>query len=411
MAQINFTLDSELIKGLFMSDCKNDSMKKLMESILNQMLEAQVTEVVGAEPYERSDERTCYRNGNRPRTMKTRIGTLELSVPRVRNGEFSPELFERYQRNEQALVLAMMEMVIQGVSTRKVTKITEELCGTSFSKSTISKLCENLDPIVYEFRNRPLNEEYPFIICDAIYVKVRENGRVRSKAVLIAIGVNEGGIREVIGFDTAESEAETNWNDFFKSLKDRGLNSVDIIVSDAHKGLTKAIIRQFQGSTWQRCQTHFSRNVLDVCPPRLQPMLKERLRSLYDAPTVDMARIILHDIIDDYEDTAPKIINVLEDGFDDITAVLSLPIKYRKRLRTSNCIERMNQEIRRRERVIRIFPNEKSLNRLMGAILIDLNDNWSSGRKWLNMQEYLTWRTEEKKKGEKEDAFEEHLSA
>lgn len=397
MAQLNFTLDSEIIKGLFTSDCKDNAMKQLMESILNQMLEAQVTEVVGAAPYERSEDRTCYRNGTRPRQMKTRIGTLELLVPRVRNGEFSPELFERYQRNEQALVLAMMEMVIQGVSTRKVTKITEELCGTSFSKSTISKLCENLDPIVDEFKNRPLSKEYPFVICDALYIKVRENSRVRSKAVLIAIGVNKEGIREIIGFTTAESESETSWNNFFKSLKERGLDSVDIVVSDAHKGLVKAVIRQFQGATWQRCQTHFSRNVLDVCPPKLQPMLKERLRSLYDAPAVDIARTILNDIIDDYEEAAPKIINTLEEGFDDIIAVLSLPIKYRKRLRTSNCIERLNQEIRPRERVIRIFPNEKSLNRLMGAILIDQNDNWSSGRKWLDMQEYLAWREEEKK--------------
>lgn len=355
MAQLNFTLDSEIIKGLFTSDCKDNAMKQLMESILNQMLEAQVTEVVGAAPYERSEDRTCYRNGTRPRQMKTRIGTLELLVPRVRNGEFSPELFERYQRNEQALVLAMMEMVIQGVSTRKVTKITEELCGTSFSKSTISKLCENLDPIVDEFKNRPLSKEYPFVICDALYIKVRENSRVRSKAVLIAIGVNKEGIREIIGFTTAESESETSWNNFFKSLKERGLDSVDIVVSDAHKGLVKAVIRQFQGATWQRCQTHFSRNVLDVCPPKLQPMLKERLRSLYDAPVVDIARTILNDIIDDYEEAAPKIINTLEEGFDDITAVLSLPIKYRKRLRTSNCIERLNQEIRPRERVIRIF--------------------------------------------------------
>lgn len=289
------------------------------------------------------------------------------------------------------------------MSTRKVTKITEELCGTSFSKSTISKLCENLDPIVDEFKNRPLNNEYPFVICDALYVKVRENGRVRSKAVLIAIGVNKKGIREIIGFTTAESESETSWNDFFKSLKKRGLDSVDIVVSDAHKGLVKAVIRQFQGSTWQRCQTHFSRNVLDVCPRKRQPMLKERLRSLYDAPTVEIARTLLHDIIGDYEDTAPKIVNTLEEGFDDITAVLNLPIKYRKRLRTSNCIERLNQEIRRRERVIRIFPNEKSLNRLMGAILIDQNDNWCSGRKWLDMQEYLTWRAKEIKKEENKD--------
>ncbi len=388
MVQLNFTLDSEIIKGLFSLNGKDDAIAKLLEQILGQVLEIQVEEAVGAAPYERTDERTCYRNGSRERQMNTRVGTLTLRVPRVRGGEFSPELFTRYQRNEQALVLAMMEMVVLGVSTRKVTKITEELCGTSFSKSTISNLCSRLDPIVQEFRSRPLEREYPFLIVDAMYCKVRENHRVRSKAVMIAIGVRSDGIREILGFMVGDSETETGWRSFLTSLKARGLKNVDLVVSDAHKGLQIAIRKEFQGSSWQRCQTHFSRNVLDVCPKRFQPELKEHLRELYDAPTTKMARNVLEQIIARFRKDAPKSMTVLEDGFDDIVQVLGLPIKYRKRLRTSNAIERLNQEIRRRERVIRIFPNEESLERLIGAILIDLNDTWSTGRKWLDMQDY-----------------------
>lgn len=388
MTQLNFTLDLEIIKGLFTLDGKNDAVAKLIEQIINQVLDAQVTEAIGAKPYERTDERTAYRNGHRTRQMKTRIGTLELSVPRLRNGEFSTDLFNRYQRSEQALVLAMMEMVIQGVSTRKVTQITEELCGTSFSKSTVSKLCEGLDPIVEEFRNRPLQKHYPFLIVDAIYMKVRELGRVRSRALLIATGVNENGNREVLGFTVANSETESSWNDFFASLNERGLSEVDLVVSDAHKGLIKALKRHFQGASWQRCQTHFSRNILDSCSKKHQTELKNRLRELYDASTPEIARAIMQEILKEFSEKAPKAMVTLELGFDDITSVLGLPVKYRKRLRTSNSIERLNQELRRRERVIRIFPNEESLIRLMGALLIEQHDQWSSGRRYLDMDEY-----------------------
>ena len=388
MTQLNFTLDLEIIKGLFTLDGKNDAVAKLIEQIINQVLDAQVTEAIGAKPYERTDERTAYRNGHRTRQMKTRIGTLELSVPRLRNGEFSTDLFNRYQRSEQALVLAMMEMVIQGVSTRKVTQITEELCGTSFSKSTVSKLCEGLDPIVEEFRNRPLQKHYPFLIVDAIYMKVRELGRVRSRALLIATGVNENGNREVLGFTVANSETESSWNDFFASLNERGLSEVALVVSDAHKGLVKALKRHFQGASWQRCQTHFSRNILDSCSKKHQTELKNRLRELYDASTPEIARAIMQEILKEFSEKAPKAMVTLELGFDDITSVLGLPVKYRKRLRTSNSIERLNQELRRRERVIRIFPNEESLIRLMGALLIEQHDQWSSGRRYLDMDEY-----------------------
>ena len=222
MAQLNITLDSDTVKGLFLGHAP-DALVPLLETILNQVLEALATETIGAQKYERTEERKAYRNGSRERSLKTRIGTITLDVPRLRSGEFSHELFERYQRAEQALVLTMMEMVLQGVSTRKVTKITEELCGTSFSKSTVSQLCKGLDETVQAFRNRPLEKRYPFVMVDAMYVKVRELGRVRSKALLIAMGVNEEGYREVLGFTLWDSETHLGWKTFFEDLKKRGI--------------------------------------------------------------------------------------------------------------------------------------------------------------------------------------------
>jgi putative transposase len=236
MAQFNITITEELLHGLFLSNGRDEAFSKLLEEIFNQVLLAQSSEQIRAEPYERTEERTAYRNGYRNRELTTRVGTLTLRVPRHRNGQFSTELFTRYQRSEQALVLAMMEMVINGVSTRKVEIITEELCGKKFSKSTVSALCKKLDPIIEAFRTRPLKYHYPFLVVDAIYVKVRENGRIRSRGLLIAIGINEEGYREVIGFQLANSESESCWGEFFSSLKERGLKNVDLVTSDDHKG-------------------------------------------------------------------------------------------------------------------------------------------------------------------------------
>ena len=388
MAQFNITLSGENLKDLFLSDGKDEAFSRLLEEIFNQVLLAQSTEQLGAKPYERTDERTAYRNGVRERQLTTRVGKLTLKVPRHRNGQFSTELFNRYQRSEQALVLAMMEMVVNGVSTRKVERITEELCGETFSKSTISNLCKNLDPIVHEFKTRPLKDHYPFILVDAIYLKVRENNRVQSRGLLIAVGINKDGNREIIGFEIANTENESSWGDFFVSLKERGLKDVNLVTSDNHKGLVKAVRRHFQGATWQRCQTHFSKNILDATPKSLQPEVKEELRKLYDAVDIDSARSVRDQIISKYEDKAPRAMTLLDEAFDDVTAVLILPFKYRKKLRTTNMVERLNQEIRRRERVIRIFPNEASVIRLMGALLIELDEKWQSGRRCFDMQMY-----------------------
>jgi transposase-like protein len=378
------------LHGLFTKDTKDEAFSKLLEAILNQVLLAQSSEQLGAEPYERCDERTAYRNGFRDRELTTRIGTITLKVPRHRNGNFSTTMFQRYQRSEQALVLAMIEMVINGVSTRKIENITEELCGKSFSKSTVSKLCENLDPIVDAFKKRRLETHYPFIIVDALYLKVREDGRVKSKGLLIATGVNESGHREVLGFEMADTESESSWGDFFSALKDRGLSGVDLVISDNHKGLVKAVRKHFQGISWQRCQTHFSRNVIDKAPKKHQPQLKQHLKSIYNALNLEEAKRLMKETLKLYEDKAPKAMEILEEGFDDVMAVMTLPEKYRKRLRTSNSIERLNEEIRRRDRVIRIYPNEASAIRLIGALLIEQDEKWAS-RKYLDMEDYFQY--------------------
>ncbi len=388
MAQFNITITEELLHGLFLSNGKDEAFSKLLEEIFNQVLLAQSTEQLGAEPYERTEGRTAYRNGTRERQLTTRIGTLTLRIPRHRNGQFSTELFMRYQRSEQALMLAMMEMVINGVSTRKVESITEELCGKKFSKSTVSTLCKSLDPMVNAFRTRPLESHYPFLMVDAIYVKVRENKRIQSRGLLIAIGINEEGHREVVGFELANSESENSWGEFFGSLKERGLKDVRVVTSDDHKGLVNAVRKHFQGASWQRCQTHFSRNMLDHAPKALQPEIKEDLRRLYESVDLESARKVRDQIIEKYEAKAPKATNLLDEAFDDITAVLALPLRYRKRLRTTNGAERLNEEIRRRERVIRIFPNEASVIRLMGALLMEQDEKWQTGRKYFDMELY-----------------------
>jgi putative transposase len=390
MAQYKIIIDKEDLHQLFNQD---QGMAKLVEKVLNKVLEAEVAEKLQAGPYERCEGRRGYRNGYRERQMKTRVGTLELAVPRTRDGHFSTELFSRYQRSEQALVLALMEMVINGVSTRKIRRVTEELCGTSFAKSTVSDLCEALDPVVTEWNERNLSgKAYPFVIVDAMYIKIHKEGRVLSQGALIALGINEEGHREILGIRIGDSESEATWSDFLIWLKGRGLQGVKMITSDDHGGLVKAIRRHMQGVSWQRCQTHFKRNILDSCPKALQGGLKARLKLLFDAPDMVTARKLLTDVLADFSEKAPKAMECLESGFDDATAVMALPEPYRKRLRSTNILERLNQEVRRRERVIRIFPNIDSAMRLLGALLMEQDEIWSTGRLYFNMADYWEWK-------------------
>jgi transposase-like protein len=390
MTQYQVTLDEQTLQRLFTSDRQ---LAHLLEAILNQVLEAQVGEQLHAERYERTAERQGYRNGYKPRQLTTRVGQLTLRVPQVREGGFSPELFARYQRSEQSLILTLMEMVVNGVSTRKVARITEELCGTSFSKSTVSELCKGLDPVVEAWNERDLRgSRFPFVLVDALVIRVRESGQVRSCSALIATGINETGYREILGLQLGDSESEHSWTEFFRWLKSRGLHGVDLVVSDNHGGLTTAVRVQFQGASWQRCQMHLSANVSRAAPKAVQEELHARVKAIFDAPDSETARTLLAQVVTDYETVAPTAIATLERGFDDATAVLALPRPYRKRLRTTNGQERLNEEVRRRERVIRIFPNRQSSIRLLGALLMEHDEQWSTGKRYLDMTTYWQWR-------------------
>ena len=388
MAHLNITLDEQTLKELMLGD-RDEAVGKLLEAVFNAVLSAEAAEQLGAESYERTDGRVTYRNGYRTRQLTTRVGSLTLHVPKFREGTFSTQLFNRYERSEQALLLSLMEMVLQGVSTRKVEKITETLCGTSFSKSTVSALCANLDPIVEAFQNRPLTDSYPFMMVDAIYMKARERGAVRSKGMMIAMGVNAAGHREILGFQVGDGESYESWSEFFSGLKRRGLENVDFLVSDNHGGLVKAIREQFCGASWQRCQTHFSRNLLDKVPKKHRSMIHTRLRDMYDSPDLEAACQRRDALLEQLETVSPQAYDLLDEAFSDVMAVLNLPAGYRKRLRTTNSIERLNEEIRRRERVIRIFPNEASITRLIGALLLDHHERWISGKAYFAMGDYL----------------------
>ncbi len=388
MAQLHFTLDYDFFVGLF-SETKDDAFGKLMEAMLNQVLKAESSEQLNAENYERSSNRLDYRNGTRERSLTTRIGKIELQVPRHRNVPFKTALFENYQRNEQALISTMMEMVVQGVSTRNVQKVTEELCGETFSKSTVSEICKELDIPVKQFKDRLLPDHYPFIIVDAIYLKAREDHRIRSKALFVAIGVNNTGHKEVIGFEVYDAEKTSTWKSFFESLKSRGLRGVDIVISDAHSGLRDAIKECFTGSSWQRCQAHFMRNILDKCPKKYSAGLASELKDMFNASTMEEARRLEKNIYDEYNDVAEDAMSILDEGFEDSITIMALPSKYRMSLRTSNIIERENREIRRREKAIQIFPNTDSIIRLMGALLMDDHNDWSTRHGLFDMKEYF----------------------
>lgn len=349
-----------------------------------------MTEHLGAGPHERSADRQGYRNGVRLRTLYTRVGPVTLQVPQTRDGSFSPELFKRYQRSEQAFVLALMEMVVQGVSTRKVTEVTETLCGASFSKSTVSALCAGLDPRVRAFNERRLTAAYPFVLVDALVLTVREADRVVSKAALIASGIRGDGVREILGLQIGDSESFATWSDFFTGLKGRGLRGVLWVISDSHAGLVEAARKQFQGVSWQRCQVHLMRNLLGHTPSRHRAAVAAHAKRIFQANDIAEARAQLAAFVTRFAKSAPKTVACLEEGFEDALSVLVLPEKYRKRLRTTNMQERLNEEIRRRERVIRIFPNTESALRLVGALLAEHNEVWAE-RHYLDMDEFHEW--------------------
>lgn len=374
----------------------DDGMRRMVERVVQQVLEAEMTAFVGADSYERTGERRGYRNGYKPRTLKTRVGELDLMIPKDRDGQFHSELFERYQRSEKALVLAITQMYVEGVSTRKVRDITEALCGLEISKSQVSALAQKLDAEVEQWRGRSIEKSYPYLMIDARYEKVRRGGEVISQGVLLAVGISAEGYREVLGVWVADSESEASWGEVFSDLSRRGLRGVRYIVSDDHQGMQRAIERHYQGVLWQRCQVHLVRNLLHHTAARDKGMVLAQLKTITEAPTLTAARKALTEAVDNLGRRNPRAAALLDQHGEEILAVYQLPEAHRKRLRSTNILERVNQEIKRRTRVIRIFPNEQACVRLISTLMMELNQEWME-RLYLRIEETTTASAEAEK--------------
>ena len=361
-------------------------LRELVQGAVQAILEAEMEAHLGAGRYERTTGRTGYRNGSKPRTLHTRVGSLELQVPQDREGTFSTELFARYQRNEQALVLTLMEMYVQGVSTRKVAAVTEQLCGTSFSKSQVSALAGRLDSELTAWRERPLATTYPYLTVDARYEHVRVDGHVVSQGVLIVAGVRDDGRRELLAVEVANTESEATYHELFRRLKGRGLSGVRLVTSDDHAGLRAAVARHFQGAGWQRCQVHFARNLLGRVGRKDRARLADDLRAIFAASEGAQARATAHSHAERWRGSHPAVAAVLEEELEDCLACYATPPAHRVRVRTTNGLERLNQELKRRTRVVRIFPNRAALLRLVTALAMEQSDEWVSGRRYLSME-------------------------
>jgi putative transposase len=356
--------------------------------LLNEAMKIERSKFIGAQPWERTQERRGHANGFKPKRLDTRMGKLDLQIPQVRGDEsFYPSALEQGQRSERALKLALAEMYIQGVSTRKVTKIMETLCGTQVSSSQVSRATALLDDELEKWRCRPL-EEIPYLILDARYEKVRQDGAVRSCAVLIATGVNTEGKRSILGVSVSLSEAEIHWRDFLRSLKSRGLMGVKMITTDDHEGLKSALKSCFGGVPWQRCQVHIQRNATAHIPKKeMRSEVAQDIRDIFNAPSTKEAERLLEIIIDKYQEKASKLAAWMADNIPDGFSVFQLPKHQRKRLRTTNMAENINKQLKRRTRVASLFPNEASLLRLASAILIEISEEWEAGKRYIKMDD------------------------
>lgn len=374
------------LKGLLAQD--SELLRTLMRTALQEVLEAEMADAVGAVKGERTPARLGYRSGYYPRTLITRVGKLELRVPQDRDGRFSTELFERYQRSEKALVAALAEMYVQGVSTRKVKAITEELCGHGFSASAISAINKTLDESLRQFAERRLDEPYPYLILDARYERVREGGVIRPQAVLVAIGVNWEGRRQVLAVELANRESRSSWRDFLVKLRDRGLHGVELVVTDDHSGLKAAIREILPEAAWQRCYVHFLRNALDYVPRKVDDDCLRELRWLYDRRDIAEARRDLAGWLAKWQAKYPKLCIWAEDNIEETFTFYKLPRQHHKHMKSTNMLERLNEEIKRRTHVVRIFPNAESCLRLVRALAVETHENWLEAHRYLNM-DYL----------------------
>ncbi|MGH6914440.1 MAG: IS256 family transposase, partial [Geminicoccales bacterium] len=373
------------VKALLADD--RDFLRPLVQAVLQELLEAEMTEVLGAEKGERSAARLGYRSGYYGRTLVTRVGKLELRVPQDRAGRFSTELFERYQRSEKALVAALAEMYVQGVSTRKVKAITEELCGHSFSASAISAINIRLDEELAQFAGRRLDEACPYLIVDARYERIREAGVIGNQAVLLAIGIGWDGRRSILAVELAHRESRSSWRDFLLQLRERGLSGVEFVASDDHAGLRQAIVEVLPEAAWQRCYVHFLRNALDYVPRKVDDDCLRELRWLYDRRDLAEARRDLAAWLAKWQATYPKLCGWVEEHIEETLTFYRLPRQHHKHLKSTNLLERLNEEIKRRTHVVRIFPNAASCLRLVRALAVEMHENWLEAHRYLNMDD------------------------
>ena len=379
---------SELVVALRTRDGGVDLVRELAQWLANELIEAEATERIGAAPYERSDERVTERNGHRLRTLTTKAGDLELAIPKLRQGSFFPSILEPRRRIDQALYAVVMEAYVSGVSTRSVDALVESMGAASgISKSEVSRICAGLDERVAAFRNRTLGHtEFPYVYLDAIYVHVRDDalGQVVSRAVVVATGVTAQGGREVLGVDVGDSEAETFWTAFLRSLKTRGLSGVRLVISDAHEGLRAAIRKTLQGSTWQRCRVHYVRNLLAPVPKASQEMVAAAFRSIFTLTTPDDVTARWDEVTVMLAERFPKAAALMDGAKFDVLAFTAFPREHWRQIWSNNPLERLNKEIRRRTAVVGIFPNDPAVIRLVGAVLADQHDEWAVARRYFS---------------------------
>lgn len=364
----------------------SEALRVLVQTTVQEVLEAEMDEALGAAKGERTGERRGYRSGYYGRKLTARVGTLELRVPQDRGGLFRTEVFARYQRSEKALLLALAEMYIQGVSTRKVRAVTEELCGHGFSASSVSAITVQLDAELERFMSRPLTEDYAYLILDARYERVREAGVIRSRAVLVALGVDEEGRRQVLAVALANRESTSAWKDFLVGLKQRGLRGVHFVVTDQHEGLKQAVAEVLPTALWQRCYVHFLRNALDHLPRSADPACLQELRWLYDRRDAAEARADLRAWLGRWQDKHPKLCAWVEANIEETFTFYRLPSAHHKHLKSTNLLERLNQEFKRRTHIVRIFTDEASCLRLIRALAVETHEEWIDANRYLNME-------------------------
>lgn len=379
--QNDFTVPAELMEQVQAHGL--EILPELIRIVINAAMQAERTEHLNAGPYQHTPERRGYANGFKPKTMKTRVGEITFAVPQVREGGFYPQALEKGLRSERALTLALAEMYVQGVSTRKVKAITEQLCGVSISSSVVSEAACQLDAELAKWRERPLGE-YPFLFLDAYYEQVREDGQVRDLAILIAVGVNRAGKREILGVSVSLSEHEVHWRSFLESLKQRGLGGIQLITSDDHAGLRAARVAVFGGIPWQRCQFHLQQNAQAYIPRKeMQSEVAADIRMIFDAPDRATAEAYLVKVAEKYRASAARLSEWMTGNLPEGLAVFAFPASYRRLLRTTNGVERLHREVRRRARVVSIFPNPASCLRLVSAVLAEISEEWLTGRTYI----------------------------